>query len=44
VYIHIMNHQSEVVVYLGKDFRLELSDQLKDAVDTTLGYASTEFF
>jgi len=43
-YIHIVNHQSEVIVYLGKDFRLDLSDKLKDDADTILGYASTQFF
>jgi len=43
-YIHIMDDQSEVVIYLGNDCRIELSNQLQEAADSILGYHSTQFF
>jgi DNA polymerase-3 subunit alpha len=42
--IHIMDDQSEVVIYLGNDFRLELTDSLKEDADRILGVGSTQFF
>ncbi|MCX5836391.1 MAG: DNA polymerase III subunit alpha [Deltaproteobacteria bacterium] len=43
-YIHIMDDQSEVVIYLGNDCRIELSNQLQEAADSILGHHSTQFF
>ena len=43
-YIHIVDDQSEVVIYLGKDIRLELSDQLKLEADRILGNGATQYF
>jgi DNA polymerase-3 subunit alpha len=42
-YIHIMDDQSEVVIYLGKDFQLELSEHLKEETDRILGNGATQF-
>ncbi|MCX5854709.1 MAG: OB-fold nucleic acid binding domain-containing protein, partial [Deltaproteobacteria bacterium] len=43
-FIHIMDDQSEVVIYLGNDFRLELSDSLTEEADRILGVGSTQYF
>ncbi len=43
-YIHIMDDQSEVVIYLGDDFRIELTNQLKEAADNIIGHGSTQYF
>jgi DNA polymerase-3 subunit alpha len=43
-YIHIMDDQCEVVIYLGNDFRVELTNHLKDTADSFLGYTATQFF
>jgi DNA polymerase-3 subunit alpha len=43
-YIHIMDDQSEVVIYLGNDCRIELSNQLRETADSILGHHSTQFF
>lgn len=43
-YIHIMDDKSEVVIYLGKDFKLELSNHLKTGADSILGDGSTQYF
>jgi DNA polymerase-3 subunit alpha len=43
-FIHIMDDQSEVVIYLGDEFRLELSGQLKEFADNILGHGSTQYF
>lgn len=42
-FIHILNGESEVVVYLGKDCRLEITDQLRDEADQLLGSGATRF-
>ncbi len=43
-YIHLyLNGQSETVIYLGKDMRLNDSDELKAAADKVLGRGSTRF-
>jgi DNA polymerase-3 subunit alpha len=42
-FIHILNGKSEVIVYLGKECRLELSDTLKNEADLLLGENSTRF-
>lgn len=43
-YIHLyLNGQSETVIYLGKDVRLNASDELKAAADGVLGRGSTRF-
>lgn len=36
-FIHIINGKSEVIVYLGKDCRLELTDKLREEADRLLG-------
>jgi DNA polymerase-3 subunit alpha len=43
-YIHIMDDKSEVVIYLGSDSKLDLSNHLKEAADSILGCGSTQFF
>jgi DNA polymerase III subunit alpha len=43
-YIHIMDDQSEVVIYLGREARFDLSNHLKEAADGILGSGSTQFF
>jgi DNA polymerase-3 subunit alpha len=43
-YIHIMDDQSEVIIYLGNDCRLEPSNELKDEADRLLGDGATQFF
>jgi DNA polymerase-3 subunit alpha len=42
-FIHILNSKSEVIVYLGKECRLELTDNLKEEADRILGAASTRY-
>ena len=42
-FIHILNGKSEVIVYLGKDSRLELTDKLKEEADLLLSAAATRF-
>ncbi|HRR41583.1 MAG TPA: hypothetical protein P5244_10165, partial [Syntrophales bacterium] len=43
-YIHLyLNGQSETVIYLGKDMRLNAADELKTAADAVLGRGSTRF-
>ena len=42
-FVHIINGKSEVVVYLGKDCRLEITDKLRDEADQLLGLDSTRF-
>ena len=42
-FIHILNGESEVVVYLGKECRLELTDELKEEAERILGAASTRY-
>ncbi len=42
-FIHILNGKSEVIVYLGKECRLELTDELKEEADRILGAASTRY-
>jgi DNA polymerase-3 subunit alpha len=42
-FIHIINGKSEVLIYLGKDCRLELTDELKEEADRIIGAASTRY-
>ncbi|MGZ3580102.1 MAG: DNA polymerase III subunit alpha [Syntrophales bacterium] len=42
-FIRIVNGNSEVTVYLGKDFQLELTDKLKAETDRLLGAGATRF-
>ena len=42
-FIHILNGKSEVVVYLGKECRLEITDKLRDAADQVCGSGATRF-
>jgi len=42
-YIHIINGKSEVIIYLGKECRIELSEQLKEETDRIFGEGSTHF-
>ena len=42
-FIHIVNDTSEVVVYLGEDCRVEISESLKEEADSILGKGSTIF-
>jgi DNA polymerase III subunit alpha len=40
-YMHIINGNSETVVYLGDDLRLEINDKLKKEADRILGEGAT---
>ncbi len=42
-FIRIVNGNSEVIVYLGRDFHLELTDKLKEETDRLLGAGATRF-
>ncbi|MCG6534216.1 MAG: DNA polymerase III subunit alpha [Syntrophales bacterium LBB04] len=42
-FIRIVNGNSEVIVYLGRDFQLELTDKLKGETDRLLGAGATRF-
>jgi len=42
-FIRIVNGNSEVVVYLGRDLQMELTDALKGEVDGLLGTGATRF-
>jgi DNA polymerase-3 subunit alpha len=42
-FIHIINGKSEVIVYLGKDCRLAITDKLRDESDQLLGLGATRF-
>lgn len=42
-YIHILNGKSEVIIYLGKECRIELSEQLKEESDRLFGENTTHF-
>jgi DNA polymerase-3 subunit alpha len=42
-FIRIVNGNSEVIVYLGRDFQLELTDKLKGETDQLLGAGATRF-
>ena len=42
-FIRIVNGNSEVIVYLGRDFQLELTDKLKAETDRLLGAGATRF-
>jgi DNA polymerase-3 subunit alpha len=42
-FIHILNAESEVIIYLGKECRLELSDKLKEEANRLFGDGSTRF-
>lgn len=42
-FIRIVNGNSEVIVYLGRDFQLELNDKLKAESDRLLGAGATRF-
>jgi DNA polymerase-3 subunit alpha len=42
-FIRIVNGNSEVIVYLGRDFQLELTDKLKEETDRLLGAGATSF-
>jgi DNA polymerase-3 subunit alpha len=42
-FVHIVNGNSEVIVYLGRDFQLELTDKLKGETDRLLGAGATRF-
>jgi DNA polymerase-3 subunit alpha len=42
-FIHILNGKSEVIVYLGKECKLEPTDELKDKAERMLGAFSTKY-
>jgi DNA polymerase-3 subunit alpha len=42
-FIHILNGKSEVVVYLGKECRLKITDKLRDEADRLCGSGATRF-
>jgi DNA polymerase III subunit alpha len=42
-YIHIINEKSEIIVYLGDQLRLDISDRLKMEVDMILGEGATTY-
>jgi len=42
-FIHILNGKSEVIIYLGKECRLQLTDELKEEADRILGSVSTRY-
>ena len=42
-FIHILIAESEVIIYLGKECRLELSDKLKEEANRLFGDGSTRF-
>jgi DNA polymerase-3 subunit alpha len=42
-FIRIVNSNNEVIVYLGRDFQLELTDRLKAETDRLLGTGATRF-
>ena len=42
-FVRIVNGNSEVIVYLGRDFQLELTDKLKTETDRLLGAGATRF-
>jgi DNA polymerase III subunit alpha len=42
-FIRILNDVSEVLIYLGRDFQLELTDKLKEEADQLLGAGSTRY-
>jgi DNA polymerase-3 subunit alpha len=43
-YIHLMDDNSEVVIYLGNECRVDLSDLLKEGAERILGKGSTHYF
>jgi DNA polymerase-3 subunit alpha len=43
-YIHLIEeNRSETVIYLGKDFKLEITNDLRTGADAILGHGSTKF-
>ncbi|HET6459875.1 MAG TPA: DNA polymerase III subunit alpha [Syntrophales bacterium] len=42
-FLRIINGDSEVIVYLGRDFRLELNEELRAETDRILGTGATRF-
>jgi len=42
-FIHLLNGQSEIVIYLGSDIRLSSSIALTRAVDSLLGTGTTRY-
>ncbi len=42
-YIHILNGQSETIVYLGEECRLDISDNLRKEADSILGQGATTY-
>ena len=42
-FIRIVNGNSEVIVYLGRDLQIELTDKLKGEADSLLGAGATRF-
>ena len=42
-FIHLMNGESETVIYLGCDFRLQMSNRLRSDADNILGQRATRF-
>jgi DNA polymerase-3 subunit alpha len=42
-YMHIHNKQSETIVYLGDEFRLDINEKLKKEADSILGQGATVY-
>jgi len=43
VFIHILNGKSEIIVYLGKECRVEITEKLREDADLLLGSNATRF-
>jgi hypothetical protein len=43
VFIHILNGKSEIIVYLGKECRVEITEKLREDADLLLGSSATRF-